>query len=712
MESLDRIDGFEMRRTDETGEVLTFSFSAETRGSLDKQVVPGRTYTYALSTIVGARQSSLLSVTVTAVDTRLKSPVKLLAATEAGLIRLTWAMDPSEKAEGFELVRKNPDGGAPVIKLPFHARSYSDQDVETGSTYVYNLYAIREGEKSEPATVKVTVLGKLTQNPRIVKQTDSLKVSRGDSVELYVAVEGTPPMQYQWYLNGERLADADQPTLTFKPFVTRAHAGHYVLRVQNSEGLAFSDPIPVSLDWPILDGGDDFKDATPIEGRSGFIHTNNTQATREAGEPRHANKHGGRSIWYAWKPDASGLATLSLQGSSMDTLLAVYKGSSLKQLTEIQSDDDRAGYGTSPLRFSAEAGVAYLIAIDGFDGAGGNMLFSWELDPEQTVRFPRIRILPKKNSVDLGEPYSFSASIDGDVRNLAMQWYHNGVAIPGATGVRYDIASVQRHHAGAYWVEFATGAEVSRTPPADLTVNVPRRGKIVRELVMEDKFADLFHEVQSSKKAPLFQPQSAGASFLPSAVSLARGFTGAQIFHTYGARKEAGEPDHCGLPGGASQWFAYEAPADGVLSITTDGSDIDTILAVYTSTGSRFEDLTVVTCDDNGGMDGQDSTVSFSVRSGLLYYIAIDGFKGATGTVSMAYELAVELSLHNLSFNEHRLQFEVRTIPDIHLVIEQTQDFQTWEEAVRTDSGNGYYLFQEEGALNQERRFYRVYVAE
>ncbi|HTH49453.1 MAG TPA: SBBP repeat-containing protein, partial [Candidatus Limnocylindria bacterium] len=49
-----------------------------------------------------------------------------------------------------------------------------------------------------------------------------------------------------------------------------------------------------------------------------------------------------------------------------------------------------------------------------------------------------------------------------------------------------------------------------------------------------------------------------------------------------GATKEAGEPDHAGNPGGTSLWWRWTAPADGRLTLSTEGSDFDTLLAAYT----------------------------------------------------------------------------------------------------------------------------------
>src|SRR5439155_14821326 len=65
-----------------------------------------------------------------------------------------------------------------------------------------------------------------------------------------------------------------------------------------------------------------------------------------------------------------------------------------------------------------------------------------------------------------------------------------------------------------------------------------------------------------------------------------------------GASKEAGEPDHAGNAGGKSVWWSWTSPANGELTLTTDdstntdGSPLDTLLAVYR--GATLSALSVV----------------------------------------------------------------------------------------------------------------------
>ena len=106
---------------------------------------------------------------------------------------------------------------------------------------------------------------------------------------------------------------------------------------------------------------------------------------------------------------------------------------------------------------------------------------------------------------------------------------------------------------------------------------------------------------------------------------MARGFTGTQIFSTVGSTKEQGEPNHCGIIGGASQWFAYQAPTNGTLVITTDGSNFDTVLAVYT--GSSLGTLQQVACNDDANATTKQSQVSFTATAGVTYYVQVASFR-------------------------------------------------------------------------------------
>src|SRR5439155_26215815 len=99
------------------------------------------------------------------------------------------------------------------------------------------------------------------------------------------------------------------------------------------------------------------------------------------------------------------------------------------------------------------------------------------------------------------------------------------------------------------------------------------------------------------------------------------------------ATKENGEPNHAGNAGGSSLWYRWTAPATGPATFTALGSGLDTLLAAYT--GSRVRRLTLVASNDDATAGLLQSQLSFDATAGVLYYIALDGYGGDAGPVTL-----------------------------------------------------------------------------
>jgi len=80
--------------------------------------------------------------------------------------------------------------------------------------------------------------------------------------------------------------------------------------------------------------------AIPLAAVGGRILGDNRGASKEPGEPDHAGDTGGYSVWYQWVPGVSGVAVLDTWGSLFDTLLAVYRGTSMAELILFTANDD------------------------------------------------------------------------------------------------------------------------------------------------------------------------------------------------------------------------------------------------------------------------------------------------------------------------------------------------------------------------------------
>ena len=114
--------------------------------------------------------------------------------------------------------------------------------------------------------------------------------------------------------------------------------------------------------------------ANPIEltGTSGTSSVSNTNATKEFGEPNHAGNAGGKSVWWSFHAPADGVLFLTTSNSTFDTVLGLYQGTRVTNLTAIASNDDAAdGSSFSKISQVVRANEDYRIAVDGVGGSGG-----------------------------------------------------------------------------------------------------------------------------------------------------------------------------------------------------------------------------------------------------------------------------------------------------------------------------------------------------
>jgi len=116
---------------------------------------------------------------------------------------------------------------------------------------------------------------------------------------------------------------------------------------------------------------------TPATTAGGTVNVigNNAGFTRETGEPNHwTNSAGYHSAWWRFTPASSGNVTISTAGSSFDTVLSVYTGSSLTALNRVAFNDDFGGTSQSSVTFAATAGTQYQIAVASYyDGTTGSI---------------------------------------------------------------------------------------------------------------------------------------------------------------------------------------------------------------------------------------------------------------------------------------------------------------------------------------------------
>jgi len=153
--------------------------------------------------------------------------------------------------------------------------------------------------------------------------------------------------------------------------------------------------------------------------------------------------------------------------------------------------------------------------------------------------------------------------------------------------------------------------------------------------------------------------------------------------------------------------------------MSTAGSDFDTVIAVYTAAGGDFSSLTEAACDNDGGIDGQDSLVSFDVTADTIYYVAVDGVEAATGVVQFAYAMDLPIDLEIASSGGLGTEgeaiteyaFNVTAVPGLDFVVEVSIDLTTWSPVViaRADE-NGHFQFSDaQFDLGTSAKYFRVF---
>ncbi|MEK6280494.1 MAG: DUF4214 domain-containing protein [Acidobacteriota bacterium] len=117
---------------------------------------------------------------------------------------------------------------------------------------------------------------------------------------------------------------------------------------------------------------------------------------------------------------------------------------------------------------------------------------------------------------------------------------------------------------------------------------------------------------------------------------LISGCSGSVTGTNIGSNKESGEPSHSpdNDDGGGSVWYQWTAPASTSVTMTTAGSNYDTLLAVYT--GNAVGSLTSIIKNDDVDLGViTTSTVTFTATAGTVYKIAIDGWGDDRGNITL-----------------------------------------------------------------------------
>jgi hypothetical protein len=542
-----------------------------------------------------------------------------------------------------------------------------------------------------------------------------------------VEAGGTAPLAYQWRRNGANIPDATNACYTINN-VELTDGGTYTVIVANRFGAVTSDPAVLKLLLPELAAGDDFEDRVSISGFTGIASGTNFVATRQEGEPLHFGKPGGKSVWYSWIPSETGIASFKTTGSTFDTLLAIYTGNSLTNLQVEGKDEDRGGFFTSGIRFNAFKDTPYHIVVDGFGGATGDFVFTWEFEPTD-VLLPIILTEPVNQTVAEGSSASFTVEavgicVDGhhncrhndkdhhndkhdddEVSMLEYQWLLNGEVVPGATNATLTIPEVNRGDLGNYSVVVMERERSQESQPANLQINTT--GNAVQIVQFQDKFLDALLSPNPLRLGGIIETPPSDAS---GGSTVVRGFTGTQVFNTDRSSTESGEEPICGVVGGASEWITIIPEETGLLNLSTFGSSYNTVVAVFRRSVTNAPFLDLIDCNVNASSNVFYSEVNIPVEAGQTNIIVIDGLcTDEPCTLQLNASLIIPASfsfVQRLADGSSEMQVVGR--PDMSLTIEATSDFKEWSPLMTTNAPSGIFNFVDPLSSGIPQRYYRA----
>jgi hypothetical protein len=363
---------------------------------------------------------------------------------------------------------------------------------------------------------------------------------------------------------------------------------------------------------------DDRSAATPVTSLPYEESIDMTDATDEADEPEPSCAYASGSAWWAVTLAADTEVGITTAGSDYDTVLAVYD----EDLAEVACDDEGGPRSTSALFFSAQADRTYYVQATGYWGDWGNLHIAFtEVRPLGNDAFadrfdlgstgtPFVRASTTGATKEAGEPlpcdrfliertvwFDWTAPATGP-----LYWESYGRVIGFYTGATLEtLESVGCGQAGYGRTEVVAG----QTYRIQVGVN--------------DLKAPGAFTFSGFLRIPAPAPANDN-------VANAEEIAGLNQFHegtTDGATREEYEYSCAGSDN--TIWYRYTAAESGPLVVSTEGSWVDTTVAVL-----RESDGYLLACNDEAPVSST-SRAGFAAVAGTTYLIQVGDYFGEGG---------------------------------------------------------------------------------
>lgn len=332
-------------------------------------------------------------------------------------------------------------------------------------------------------TTRVTVAPRA---PALVTSPLPQTVRAGTTAEFVVRAEGSEPLEFLWFKDGQELPGSRDARLVL-PSVTAQHTGLYHVRITNPAGAIESTLVALGL--VVEPGVVGFSNHLPAVGRD-------VPVLDADGRTRLAGAGYTAELWAGPDPNSLRPVARGRSGFGIGALAGYFDGGPVDlpgllagqpawfQVRAWDNAGQRIESHAEALKFQRREGVSPVFrlvplapgttvpALTGMDG------FSLR---GQTAP-PTEPILTQEPSGDLceGSPVRLCVTAQG-AGPFTYQWYAGETPIPGETGACLQWASVTPGHAGVYWVSVANESGTADSAPLALNV-LRQRATIQRRL--------------------------------------------------------------------------------------------------------------------------------------------------------------------------------------------------------------------------------------
>jgi hypothetical protein len=303
---------------------------------------------------------------------------------------------------------------------------------------------------------------------------------------------------------------------------------------------------------------DQFAKRGELGGPSGDGRINNSRATEEAGEPRHAGVYAETSVWASWTAPETGLLTMKAAGQDFPVVIAAYANGldldaaansksagtgiddSLQEVAAAAPKKTEDRYA-SEITFPVHAGVRYEIAVAGLGSASGNIQFAWQLkDTSQAL--PVVRGLKSRKMGVRSEGMELSCEVQSRT-TLQYQWLRNGDPLPGKSSTSLILPELTDSDVGTYQLRITLPAESPQSEPIVINtseIDVQIASGDQPDALAANSFAALLAQFEEQAKdknggsgvpKPRRNGSKADLPALP-VIGLTRSYSGSQIFST------------------------------------------------------------------------------------------------------------------------------------------------------------------------------------